>query len=182
MTFKKIPYQMAGVSMAAVNVELKDYQKAALGKFRRYLVRAVNEGADTAFYAETKRPFHQAHAVAEGTPYICLRVPTGGGKTLMAAQSIGIAAKAYLQTQAPMVLWLVPSTAILDQTLGALKDEDHPYRAALLAAFNRNFVVMDKAEALAMSKADATGGRWSSSRPSRAFGARMRRGARTPRA
>ncbi len=53
-----------------------------------------------------------------------------------------------------MVVWLVPSTAILDQTITALKDEGHHYRAALLQSFNRNFAVMTKAEALAMSKTD----------------------------
>lgn len=144
--------------MAAINFELKEYQKLALGKFGEFLRDSTTLGSDVAFMKATKFPYRQAPAVAEGTPFVCLRVPTGGGKTLMAAHSIGLAARDYLQVSNPMVLWLVPSTAILDQTVAALKDENHHYRAALLQSFNRNFVVMTKAEALAMSKADATGG------------------------
>ena len=144
--------------MAAINFDLKEYQKLALGRFGTFLRDSTTLGAEMAFMKATKFPYRQAPAVAEGTPFVCLRVPTGGGKTLMAAHSIVIAARDYLQTTNPMVLWLVPSTAILDQTIAALKDEAHHYRAALLQSFNRNFAVMTKAEALAMSKADATGG------------------------
>lgn len=144
--------------MAAINFDLKEYQRLALDRLGEFLRDSTSLGADVAFMKATKFPYRQAPAVAEGTPFVCLRVPTGGGKTLMAAHSIGIAARDYLQTTNPMVLWLVPSTAILDQTIAALKDEGHHYRAALLQSFNRNFSVMTKGEALAVSKADATGG------------------------
>lgn len=149
---------MPGSDVAAINLELKDYQKLALGRFGEFLRDTNAMGAKMAFYKATEFQYRQAPAVAEGTPYVCLRVPTGGGKTLMAAHSIGIAARDYQHASNPMVLWLVPSTAILDQTVAALKDEAHHYRAALLQSFNRNFAVITKAEALALSKADATGG------------------------
>lgn len=144
--------------MAATNFELKEYQRISLDRFTSYLRDTTALGANMAFYKATNMPFKNAPAVAEGTPYVCLRVPTGGGKTLLAAYSVGIAAREYLNTSNPMVLWLVPSTAILDQTIDALKTEGHPYRAALAKDFNRNFTVMTKTEALAMSRADATGG------------------------
>ena len=94
----------------------------------------------------------------EKIPYVCIRIPTGGGKTIVAAHAVGVAAKEYLQADNPMVLWLVPSTAILDQTLAALRDLKHPYRAALAADFGRNLSVLTVAEALALSRPDATGG------------------------
>ena len=144
--------------MAAINFDLKEYQSLALGRFGEFLRDSTTLGADVAFIKATKLPYRQAPAVAEGTPFVCLRVPTGGGKTLMAAHSIGIAAQEYLQVTNPLVLWLAPSTAILDQTIAALNDESHHYRAALIQSFSRNFTVMTKAEALAMSKADASGG------------------------
>jgi type III restriction enzyme len=144
--------------MGAINFELKEYQRLSLARFETFLKDAAQLGAEVSFIKATKNPYRQAPAVAEGTPFICLRVPTGGGKTLLAAHAVGIAAQTYLQTANPMVLWLVPSTAILDQTIAALKDESHPYRAALLQVFNRNFAVMTKPEALSLSKADATGG------------------------
>ncbi|QPI85111.1 DEAD/DEAH box helicase family protein [Rhodobacterales bacterium HKCCA1288] len=143
--------------MVATSLELTEYQKISLDRFTTYLRDATTMGANMAFYKATSFPYRNAPAVAEGTPYVCLRVPTGGGKTLMAAHSIGIAAREYLTASNPMVLWLVPSTAILHQTIDALKTDGHPYRAALAKDFSRNFTVMTKAEALAMSRADATG-------------------------
>ena len=144
--------------MAAVNFELKNYQQTALDGFRAYLRDASNDGANVAFYKTTNLPYRDAPVIAEGTPYVCLRVPTGGGKTIMGAYAVGIAAQEYLQATNPMVLWLVPSNPILEQTVAALKDPEHPYRAALAKDFGRNVSVLTKAEALAMSRADAEGG------------------------
>lgn len=144
--------------MAAVNFELKEYQELSLGALRNYLSLADEHGGETAFVLQTKLPFYQAPYVADGTPYVCLRVPTGGGKTIMATYAVGIAAKEFLHAANPMVLWLVPSTPILDQTIEALKNHDHPYRAALAKDFGRNISVLTKSEALSMSRADAEGG------------------------
>src|SRR5690606_15423605 len=47
--------------------------------------------------------------------------------------------------------WLVPSNAILSQTLAALKDRGHPYRQALEAAVG-SVAVMDVGEALYLSR------------------------------
>ena len=112
--------------MAATHFELKDYQRDALDRFSTYLRDATAMGANMAFYKATNLPFRHAPAVAEGTAYVCLRMPTGGGKTLIAAHSIGVAARDFLQATNPMVLWLVPSTAILDQTVEALKNRGAP--------------------------------------------------------
>tara|TARA_R110000868_G_scaffold411715_1_gene707937 strand:+ start:5809 stop:8457 length:2649 start_codon:yes stop_codon:yes gene_type:complete len=144
--------------MAAVNFELRSYQQDALDRLRDYLTKVPRFGAGPAFYAVANSPYTPAPLVNPETPYVCIRIPTGGGKTVVAAHSIGVAAKAYLQADNPMVLWLVPSTAILDQTLSALRNLDHPYRAALAADFGRNLSVLTVAEALSLSRADATGG------------------------
>lgn len=149
--------------MAAVNFELRGYQTAALNALRAYLRRVIRYGdeenpSQAAFQVQTNAPYATAPEVGAGVPYVCIRVPTGGGKTILAAYAVGVAAKEYLQADNPMVLWLVPSTAILDQTLAALRNEDHPYRAALAADFGRNLSVLTVTEALALSRADATGG------------------------
>ena len=59
-------------------------------------------------------------------PHICFKVPTGGGKTLLAA-----AALERLPWQRGLVLWIVPSKAIYNQTRAALWDKQHPYRKML---------------------------------------------------
>lgn len=150
--------------MSAVNFELRTYQREALRTLRNYLRKVVqmdgiaDNPAKAAFSDVAEANYWPAPLVSEQTPYICIRIPTGGGKTIVAAHAVGIAAKEYLQADNPMVLWLVPSNAILDQTLDALRDLEHPYRAALAVDFGRNLSVLTVAEALSLSRPDATGG------------------------
>lgn len=150
--------------MATVNFELRKYQDEALRTLRAYLRKVVkfdgiaDNPAKAAFTDVAEASYWSAQFINEQTPYICIRIPTGGGKTIVAAHSVGVVAKEYLHADNPMVLWLVPSTAILDQTLTALRDQDHPYRAALAAEFGRNLSVLTVAEALALSHPDAAGG------------------------
>lgn len=150
--------------MAAANFTLRCYQRQALAALRTYLAKVVkldslvDNPARAAFADVTNATYWPAPLVNEQTPYVCIRIPTGGGKTVVAANAVGVAAKDYLQVDNPMVLWLVPSNAILDQTLAALRNLDHPYRAALTADFGNNLAVLTVAEALALSRPDATGG------------------------
>ncbi len=137
---------------------LKDYQQKTLDALSLYFNRcvALNDG-DIAFYEATKQlydrgiPYRPVEGLP-GLPYVCLRVPTGGGKTLIASHSIDVAARKLLLTDTPTVLWLVPSNKIREQTLEALKSMKHPYRQALTAAFG-NVNVKDVAEALHTPKA-----------------------------
>ena len=105
---------------------LKDYQEWALDALRDYFQECSRtDDADTSFYSVTKKifgqgiPFNQVQELP-GLPYVCLRIPTGGGKTIVACHSIGVAAKELVHTERPVVLWLVPSNAILAQTINAL--------------------------------------------------------------
>lgn len=131
-------------------MELKDYQRRALDALRTFLdAAAIRPHADAyaaacavgqpGAYGATYRPL----AGLPDVPYCCLRLPTGGGKTLLAAHAIGIARDTYLARRYPVVLWLVTSSAIGDQTLGALKRIGHPYRQALEAQFGGAVRVYD---------------------------------------
>lgn len=116
---------------------LKEYQTRTLETLRDYFRECLRIGnADTAFYEITKRLYgagrpYRAVDELPGLPYVCLRIPTGGGKTFVACHSIGIAANDLLHADCPVVLWLVPSNAIKEQTINALKNRNHPYRKAL---------------------------------------------------
>ncbi len=142
--------------MAAPLIELKGYQEKVLDALESYLADAASDDPDIAFYRATHRPYMPVPALPD-LPYICLRVPTGGGKTLMAAHAVGRAADAYLKHERPTVLWLVPSNAILDQTLAALRDREHAYRDALARRFGEAVSVMDIKEALYVSRGDLEG-------------------------
>jgi type III restriction enzyme len=118
-------------------ISLKDYQRRALKALSDYFLECQKyESADTAFYDMTRQnfgtgiPYREVQALP-GLPYVCLRIPTGGGKTIVASHALGVAAKDLMHAENPVVLWLVPSNAIKEQTIKALKDSNHPYRKAI---------------------------------------------------
>jgi type III restriction enzyme len=136
---------------------LKNYQQLALDTLQDYFREcAQTDDADTAFYTTTRAaygvgmPYRQVDELP-GLPYVCIRIPTGGGKTLVASHAVGLAAHELLRADRCLVLWLVPSNAIRDQTLKALRDRWHPYRQVLEAAFG-SVAVMDISEALYVSR------------------------------
>lgn len=137
-------------------LQLRNYQERSLNVLEQYLSAVAEHEAQRAFVLTTNRPYQPAPSLP-GLPYVCLRVPTGGGKTIMAAYAVGIAARAYLHTDRPVCLWLVPSNAIREQTLKALRDREHPYRQALDARFSGDVRIMDLAEALYVQRATLEG-------------------------
>ena len=119
---------------------LKQYQADALQALQSFLIDCLSRGTKLAFESATGLPYNNK---LDTVPSVCLRVPTGGGKTLIAAHSIGVGADAYVNTNAPVVLWLVPSDMIRQQTLKALSDVTHSYRQALAAKYGDRVKVCD---------------------------------------
>ena len=64
-------------------------------------------------------------------PNLVYKVPTGGGKTFLAVQSLGLILMRYLARTTGFVLWIVPNEAIFTQTKRQLCDRAHPYRQLL---------------------------------------------------
>lgn len=135
---------------------LREYQKRSLDFLKEYLSRVTQEGAKRAFLLQTERPYRSVPQLPE-LPYVCLRIPTGGGKTLMACHTLGISARAFLQTERVVCLWLVPSNTIREQTLAALRDRGHPYRQVIDAQFDGLVRVMDITEALYVQRSSFEG-------------------------
>jgi type III restriction enzyme len=135
-------------------LQLRDYQQRSLDRLTFYLRKVSKQGARSAFVDITGRDYHTISHVEglKSLPYVCLRVPTGGGKTLMAAHSLSIMAREYLHADRTLCLWLAPSNTIVRQTMDALKDRRHPYREVLDAAFTGNVHIMDLSEALFLTK------------------------------
>jgi type III restriction enzyme len=105
---------------------LKDYQENLLDAFEAFLARTRELKNPAAAFAESTQA-HFGHALpyhplpgAGDVPYVCLRVPTGGGKTRLAGQAIARVNRAFLATENALILWLVPSDPIREQTLRAL--------------------------------------------------------------
>ena len=129
-------------------MKLKRYQDNALTALKTYLQKARITDPQTAFVQYTGKntgaiPLYRHIQGLDKIPYVCLRLPTGGGKTILAAHSIHIAAENYLEQEYPLVLWLVPSNTIRSQTYNALRNPRHPYRQALDDKFNGKVRVFD---------------------------------------
>ncbi|WP_219898531.1 DEAD/DEAH box helicase family protein [Phormidesmis priestleyi] len=136
-------------------MELKDYQKHCINEVKVYLERLakskakydrdVAEDPDDAFNfpqqawekAKGGTTFQGAihhdkkNGLSEPLPNFCIKVPTGGGKTLLATHAIGLINRHYLKRQTGLVLWIVPTNQIYRQTLKALRTREHPYRQVL---------------------------------------------------
>jgi type III restriction enzyme len=146
-------------------ITLKDYQSRVLDSLRDFFrIAARQQNPDPAFREITARTFGtampyipvNAAGMKPEMPYVCLRVPTGGGKTLLACHAAGLAMTDFMRAERAVVLWLVPSNTILDQTADALRDPRHPYRRALELACGSVEVVTIE-EALRLSRAAVEG-------------------------
>jgi type III restriction enzyme len=145
-------------------MELKDYQARVLADLADYL--AVLDG--TPNLAQAFKDYWASKGVrvgsdgghagmdpykntVPGVPHICAKVPTAGGKTFIAVNALETVFSA-LSKRAPrrpkMVVWLVPSLTILDQTVKALSSPEHPYRKRLDQLFRHRVAVYEKRELL----------------------------------
>ena len=112
---------------------LKSYQQAALDALTAFARAAQLKGPALAFGELVGRPYNPDAFGA--VPCVCLRIPTGGGKTLLAAHAVATLAREWQASDVPVALWLVPSDTIRSQTLRALQTAGHPYRDALEASY-----------------------------------------------
>jgi type III restriction enzyme len=134
---------------------LKRYQQQALTALENYLRAARVHGARGAFEDDTGFGYN-AEPFAD-VPCVCLRIPTGGGKTLLAAHAIGRMAHEWPSfVPQPLALWLVPSETIRAQTLAALSTPGHPFREALAQAVGESVRVcaLDEVATLAAQDFD----------------------------
>ena len=135
------------------NMELKSYQKKVIADLTRYLELLNETRSDAAafrlFWQEKSAPTLGLYQnVIPGVPNLCIKVPTGGGKTFIACNAIRPVFDALPVTKTKAVVWLVPSEAILTQTVKALKDTSHPYRQKIDVDFGGRVEVYTKQELL----------------------------------
>ena len=141
----------------------KTYQQQVLDSVEAYF-RACHElpSPSVAFTATTERlwqqgqPYRPLAGFAADMPYFCLRVPTGGGKTWLAAKSVARINTHLLRCEHSVVLWLTPSKAIREQTLKGLRDRSHPYHAALREAGPVTVLDLDEAKSLTRATLDTS--------------------------
>ena len=146
-------------------MELKRYQADTLSVLRRFFEEARVAGPKNAYNSITGEPEQAARlrgyagvyaplTELPDVPYVCLRLPTGGGKTILAAHAVSMVRDAWIEKDHPLVLWLVPTKTIRQQTVEALKNTRHAYRQVLDDAFDGRVRVFDIADFVHMRPHD----------------------------
>lgn len=137
-------------------MELKSYQQTVISdieSFLDYSLRFPDLRIAFREYWRDKGVANQAdyQNIVAKVPHVCVKVPTAGGKTFIAANAV----RSILNTlesvnpnRADVVIWLVPSITILDQTVKNLSDISHPYRQKLQTHFNGRVGVYTKQDVL----------------------------------
>lgn len=149
-------------------MELKEYQKDAIAQVKNYLEwlsKAREEalrrrGATSSEFSDEtfdfpKVAWHKVsntgyysrkNGLGEDLPNFYLKVPTGGGKTVLVCHTIDLINRLYLKKQTGIILWVVPSSQIYRQTIDHLKDREHPYRQVLDIASGGRTLILEKME------------------------------------
>lgn len=141
-------------------MELKPYQKqviADLSDYFSYLQKVKNPARafnsfwqdKTGIYnplaGEGMRPYQDN---VEKTVHLCIKVPTAGGKTFIACHALKTIFDALPPERPKAVVWLVPWSNLLDQTVKNLSDPEHPYCRKLNSLFNGRVAVYEKKDLL----------------------------------
>lgn len=132
-------------------MDLKPHQDGVLADLRDFLFHLGGGNIASAFRAHwlakgaVGMPTY--NNTLPGVPHVCMKVPTGGGKTLIAAAALQplfawVCPETRLRPR--VVVWLAPSLTIVEQTLRALKDPAHPYRRRVAQDFSGRVAVHDK--------------------------------------
>lgn len=142
-------------------MQLKEYQQRALTEIRGYLdqltiwKRKAEDNPDLEIDFPSKawekagilRSYSsRKNGLGQRLPVFCLKIPTGGGKTLLAVKTIDLVNMVYLKRKTGLVLWIVPTTQIYRQTIQSLKDRNHPYRQHLDLASGGHTQILEKTD------------------------------------
>jgi len=138
-------------------MELKKYQKDVIEDLARFLTLLGETNNISSSYETlwTEKNvivgfggMNRYKSTIPGVPDVCLKVPTGGGKTFIACNAIKPIFESLPFTKCKAVVWLVPSDAILEQTQKALSDPQHPYRQKINSDFSNRVEVYSKQQLL----------------------------------
>jgi type III restriction enzyme len=142
-------------------MKLKEYQEKTLTEVKRYLEQLVvwrsklrdgdewlSDFAEKAWEKAGARGMYLKgkDGLGRPLPVFCLKIPTGGGKTLLAVKTIDLVQSIYRQQQTGLVVWIVPTQQIYSQTLLRLKDRDDPYRQHLDIVSAGRTLILEKTD------------------------------------
>lgn len=136
-------------------MELKKYQQTTLDILKRYLGEADKFGPKHAFISVSGKSYNEDYFGSE-IPFVCIKIPTGGGKTLVGCYATTLIMENLLTEKLGkgIVMWFVPSEAIKTQTLQKFKNRKDSHRKILDEYFDSNVKIFSNEEALRITKGD----------------------------
>lgn len=136
---------------------LKSYQKQIIDDLALFLEklkerRNIAEAFNAFWMSHPRTPITPSFGEAvepyknnvPNCPHVCIKVPTAGGKTFIAANALSAIFKELDPARPKIVVWLVPSNSILEQTIRNFSNPRHPYREQLNSDFANKVNVFDK--------------------------------------
>jgi len=138
-------------------MDLKDYQDKVIETVEGFLARVAAEREDgnakhasmDAWRAMIGPNYHERrNGLDEDIPNFVIKVPTGGGKTVIATQVLGSLYRTILEDRrgSGLVLWVVPSSQIYRDTIKRLSDREDWYRKMLEHAVSRRIEIWEKGD------------------------------------
>ena len=138
----------------STEVSVADAYARTLAVQQRRVSTQHGDGGETPY----RDSFAKAEGAQPGVPHVCLRIPTGGGKTILGAHAVGSVARTLGQQQLwgqrPVVLWLTLTDMVRRQTLDALQQPGHPYALALSEHFGTDVTVLELEQFASLSPDD----------------------------
>lgn len=141
-------------------MELKSYQQKVIKDLEGYLEYVQQykktDVAFNTFWEDRIGPYNAINGegmqpyknTIPNAAHVCIKVPTAGGKTFIACNALHTIFNAYNSGMPKAVVWLVPWSNLLDQTVSNLSNPDHPYRQKLDSLFNHRVEVYEKKDLL----------------------------------
>jgi len=149
-------------------MELKSYQHKVIKDLELYLEYVQRfkktDAAFNKFWEDRIGPYNPLNDegmqpyknTIPNAAHVCIKVPTAGGKTFIACNALHTIFSAYSTELPKIVVWLVPWSNLLDQTVNNLSNSNHPYRQKLDALFNHRVEVYEKKDLLQGSNFNPT--------------------------
>ncbi len=112
-------------------------------------IRHTLNWVDTTFQTAAKEYNDRCtNGLGEYYPRIIMKVPTGGGKTLLAVEAIREYQNLFARKRTGLVVWIVPSETIYSQTVRKLRDKANPLRQFLDQASGNKTLILEKGQRL----------------------------------
>ena len=148
---------------------LKNYQIKVVDVLKKYFSAADKKKAEItpvlkqfpnlkgqldwvrATFEELSLPYLDNNAktgIGETYPRLVIKVPTGGGKTLLAVETIREYQTLFAKRKTGLVVWIVPSETIYTQTIKKLKDRSESLRQLLDQCSGGNTLIVEKGQKL----------------------------------